>query len=207
MTEWAAARNVRGLFDEEGRAAAVAGGRSARRHAGDSRRRSAIPPAKPRSVVGRACLARHLVDVAVGQVPSALQRPFRRNHGRRLSRVRILWPASWPSAVTAVFALIAAAKIVPLESLLCGAIGILTLLALQYVAGKSWTPSTKSTATSAGRLSSRVVAELSCRVEQSGRRGRSARIGGHGRRDLAVCVDPRRRGRVSRLRLLWPSSR
>ena len=117
MTEWTAARNVRGLFEE----------------AADSSLKIGEPAAS--AAVAPPAPARHLFDVLLEK-----HRP--RFNERLVETTAKIFRACGSygllaaMVLTAVFAIIAAAKTSILGSLLWGAIVILVLAVLQYVAGK-----------------------------------------------------------------------
>jgi len=155
MTEWAAARNVRGLFGEEGgEAAAAAVGESAVKvrdfgsNAGES-------GAKPQGT-SAAQPARHPFDVLLDKY-----RPH--FNARFLDATAAVFQACGSygllaaAALAAAFALIAATKTSAIDHLLWGAIWVFVLLALQYAAGKFCGALGRLNRTAGGCLSSSVV--------------------------------------------------
>jgi hypothetical protein len=154
MTEWASARNVRGLFDEEGRAVPSPAAEQPAAAAVDVASKASVAAAKPRDASRDA--SRHFLD----GVLDGLRPHFNADFIETTSGVFHAcgsYGLYVASAVTAIFALIAAAKIAPLEGILFGVIGILTLLALQYVAGKALNALNEINVAVAGRLSSALL--------------------------------------------------
>ena len=164
MTEWASARNVRGLFDEEGRGAAAPAADQPASKADVSSLKLGEPGAKPHetlaaapgAVAPKAPPARHLLDVLLDNLRPHFDAHFVETTAG-VFRACGSFGLFVAAAVTAIFALIAATKISPLEHLLSGVIGLLTLLALQYVAGKSCDALDEINRSVAGRLSSALL--------------------------------------------------
>ncbi len=141
MTEWAAARNVRGLFDEEGSA-----GQGGAAPASATPSQAAVPTVEPATkpvepapaataMPVRHAPSRHLFDVMLEKFRPVFGPKFIETTAAVFRRCGSygLFAAV---ALTAVFAVIAATKASPAEHLIHGAIWIIVLLALQYVAGK-----------------------------------------------------------------------
>jgi hypothetical protein len=161
MTEWSSARNVRGLFEEEGRGGAATSPDQQVSMAGDSGWRTTESETNPQdtpTVVARAnangaAPSRHLFDVLSDKC-----RPHFNAHFIETTAVAFRWCGSYglfaAAALTAVFALINASQTAPIEHLLWGAIGVLVLLALQYVATKSLDAVQEIGRTTDSRLSS-----------------------------------------------------
>ena len=148
MTEWAAARNVRGLFEEEGVTAASAAVAEPVVKAGES-------GAKPQGT-SAARPGRHPFDVLLDKYRSHFNARF-------LDATAAVFQACGSygllaaTALAAAFALIAATKTSAIDHLLWGAIWVFVLLALQYVAGKFCGALGRLNRTTGGCLSSSVV--------------------------------------------------
>jgi hypothetical protein len=155
MTEWAAARNVRGLFgSESGDAAAAAAGGSALR-IGESGLRTVASPAKPQPA-SAAPPRRHLFESLMDSLRSSFN-PHFVDSTAGVFRACGLYGLFVAAALAAIFAIVAGTKADPLENLLWGAIWVLLLLALHFVAGKSLAAIEHVNRTTAGHLSSSVV--------------------------------------------------
>ncbi|MFZ1935338.1 MAG: DUF4339 domain-containing protein [Thermoguttaceae bacterium] len=144
MTEWAAARNVRGLFDHDGGSAAAA---------------AAVAPkadetsAKPQDA---AAAARHPFD--------AVMEKFRPHFNPRfveatagIFRACGSYGLLLAAVLTAAFAAIATAKTAEIAHVLSGVIWLLLLVVLQYVAGRSFAAIGELNRATAGRLASSLV--------------------------------------------------
>jgi GYF domain 2 len=163
MTEWAAARNVRGLFGEEGGEAALAAAGESAVKVGDSDSTVGRSPAKPQG----ASAARHPFDVLLDK--------FRLHFNARfLDATAAVFRACGSygilaaMAVTAVFAIAMACEISShntkfadgttwLTTLLSGVVLVLVLAALQYAAGKCCGAIDQLNREVNGRLSSSLV--------------------------------------------------
>lgn len=158
MTEWSSAKNVRGLFEEEGRGGATPMPDQHVVMAGDSGWRTTEPETKPQpapaaTADAKAAPSRHLFDALADRCrPHFNARFIETTAGvfRQCGNYGLFAAA----ALTAVFAMINAAQTAPIEHLLWGVIGVLVLLALQYVAGKSLNAVQELDRTTGSRLSS-----------------------------------------------------
>ncbi len=127
LTEWAAARSVRGLFNDEGKPVGVEEAPSKPVVALST---DAKPAARAR--------ARHLVDVLLDAIRSRFNANFIEATGK-LFRACGLYGLLAALVVTAAFTLIVAVKTDPagrIRGVLSGIVLLLALAALQYVAGK-----------------------------------------------------------------------
>lgn len=159
MTEWAAARNVRGLFDEEGGAGQGAPTPAAPSQAAAPAVEPVSKPVEPAPATAmpvRHAPSRHLFDV--------LLEKFRPTFGPKFIETTAAFFRQCGSyglfaavALTAVFAVIAASQASPAEHLLRGAIWVVVLLALQYVAGKFCDVVERLNRETAGSLASSVL--------------------------------------------------
>ena len=136
MTEWSAAKNVRGLFEEEGRGAASENAGQPALKGGDSGLKvgpSALPPHRASAAVP----ARHPLDVLLDKVRPHFDASFIETTGR-VFRACGSYGLLVAAGLAAAFALITAVKTGPIDHLLYGVVWVLVLVALQYVAGKSF---------------------------------------------------------------------
>lgn len=148
MTEWAAARNVRGLFDQEAATLAAAAPAAP----------SAVSPkavavaAKPENPVAK----RHLFDAVIDGA-----RPHFNPHFVEATAgiFRACGSYCLPLAaiLVVVFSAIATTKTSVLHHVLWGVVSMLLLLVLQYVAGKSLAAIDELNRTTSGRLASSLV--------------------------------------------------
>jgi hypothetical protein len=155
LTEWASARIVRGLFEEEGRGAAAAVADQPPLKAGDSALKVNASAARPKETPP-AAPARHLFDVLLDKYRPHFNAHFVETTAR-VFRVCGSYGLFVAAAVTAAFELIVATKQAPLEHVLWGVIWVLALLALHYVAGKSCDAVEELNRTTGGRLSSTLL--------------------------------------------------
>jgi hypothetical protein len=146
MTEWAAARNVRGLFDQDGEAAAAAAGVAAPKTAETS--------AEPQDAAVRT--RHHPFEVVMEKV-----RPHFNAHfveaTASIFRVCGSYGLLLAAILVGAFAVIATAKTSEFDHVLWGAVCLLLLVVLQYVAGRSFAAIEELTRTTAGRLASSLV--------------------------------------------------
>lgn len=148
MTEWAAARNVRGLFDQETATPAAAAPAAP---SAVSAKAVAVA-AKPENPVTK----RHLFDAVIDGV-----RPHFNPHFVEATAgiFRACGSYGLPLAaiLVVVFFAIATAKTSALHHVLWGVVSMLLLLVLQYVASKSLTAIDELNRTTSGRLASSLV--------------------------------------------------
>jgi hypothetical protein len=127
LTEWASARNVRGLFDGSGANAAVMAAQA------DAPPAVPEPPAAKR--VAPSPPARHLVDTLLDGCRPHFNARFVETTAAAF-RVCGSYGLFVAALVAAILAIALASKVSPLTCLLWGAIDVLALLTLHYVAGK-----------------------------------------------------------------------
>jgi hypothetical protein len=151
MTEWAAARNVRGLFEPEGGEIAAGVGGSAVR-AGNPAAKAGTVAAKPQEPTA----GRHLFDAIMNSFRSSFNAHFVEATAG-VFRACGSYGLFVAAVLTAICCIVVASKVATLENLLWGAIWVLVLLALQYVAGKSFAAIDQLNRTIAGHLSSSLV--------------------------------------------------
>lgn len=157
MTEWAAARNVKGLFDEEGRGAAPAANEPSFAKEEDSSLKIGESTAKPQNPTPLAPASRrHLFDILIDKYRPHFDERFV-NTTAGIFQGCGSYGLFVAAALTGIFAIAMATKINPLGQLLWGATWVLALLALQYVAGKAFAAIDELNRTTAGRLSSAVL--------------------------------------------------
>ena len=139
LTEWAPARSVRGLFEDEAKPSAAEGTPSqpvlpiAKPLAEDIEPEVHIPPSK---AVAPRPPAWHLMDLLLDSLRSDFNARFV-DATARIFRTCGLYALLLAMVVTAVFAVVVAMKSNTLGNLLWGVMMLLLLAALQYVAGKS----------------------------------------------------------------------
>jgi hypothetical protein len=147
MTEWAAARNVRGLFEEDGGAAVAAIGVPAAMAGEAAAKPQDAAVARPR---------RHLFDAVMERF-----RPHFNTHFIEATAgiFRACGSYGLPLAaiLAVVFAAIATAKTPAFEHVLWGVVDMLALLALQYVARRSFAAIDEINRTTGGRISSSLL--------------------------------------------------
>ena len=169
MAEWTPARNVRGLFEEEAKPPVTASPLEAPPKAvtvpklGDSAVKTAEPvaPAVPTVAASAVPVAapssgRHLFDVIL----DTFRPQFNANFIETLNRVFRAcgsYGLFVAMLVAAAFTLIVAVKTDSLSSLLSGAILIVILAGLQYVAGKSCDAIEQLNRSTSGNLSSTML--------------------------------------------------
>jgi hypothetical protein len=148
MTEWAAARNVRGLFEEEGGPVVPAAAVGAPVIA------TAESRAKPQKAAAQT--RRHLFDAVMDKL-----RPHFNPHFVEATAQIFRTSGSYGLLVAAIlsiaFAATATAKTSAFDHVLWGAIYMLALLALQYVAGRSFVAIDELNRTTGGHLASSVL--------------------------------------------------
>ena len=176
MTEWAAARNVRGLFEEDGGAAAAVVAGVAASKAGEA-------SAKPQDA-GSAQPRRHPFDALLDTCRSHFNEHFIEATAR-IFQACGSYGLLAAIAVTAVFSVVASVQIKShdakfadgatwLSVLLSGVVALLALAVLQYVAGKSFSAVERLNRATAASLSSLAGVRLRRGLEHVSRRGRLA---------------------------------
>jgi hypothetical protein len=157
MTEWAAARNVRGLFDQDAGTAAAAGAAAPK---------IAEAPAQPQDAAA-APRRRHPFD--------ALMEKFRPHFNPHfveatagIFRVCGSYGLLLAAVLTAAFAAIATAKASDVGQALWGAVWLLLLVVLQYVAGRSFAAIDELNGSTTGRLASPFVPDATAALSLVG---------------------------------------
>jgi hypothetical protein len=129
LTEWALARSVRGLFDEEGHPAAEeVASQAAAAASNDAETANESAASRQR--------APHLLDALLNSLRTHFNARFV-EAAARIFRTCGLYGLLAAMVVAAAFSLIAAAKADAMENLLSGAVLLALLAAMQYAAGKS----------------------------------------------------------------------
>jgi hypothetical protein len=155
MTAWAPARNVRGLFDEEGPTAAAPAVDRPVAKTDEPPAKVAETAAKPRETPPRVA-SRHLFDALLDKYRPHFNAHFIETTAG-LFRACGTYGLLVAAALAAVFSVILATKLDAVECLLYGAVAILLALALHYVAGKCCSALDEIDRNVAGRLSSALL--------------------------------------------------
>jgi hypothetical protein len=154
MAEWAFARNVRGLFDEEGRGGIA--------HPADQTAQAVVASAKVVEPVARSTNVapapprRHVFDVLLDTYRPHFNAHFVETTAGVFRRCG-LYGLLAGAVVSAIYFIVAATRSHPASYLLEGAVLILALLFLHYVAGKSCDALDELNRTTSGRLSSMLL--------------------------------------------------
>jgi hypothetical protein len=147
MTEWAAARNVRGLFEQDGEAAAAVA-------AGVAAPKTAEASGEPQAAESRP--RRHPFDAVMEKF-----RPQFNSHFIEATANIFRFCGSYglllAAILTGILYAIATAKTSEFSYLLRGAVWLLLLVVLQYVARRSFAAIDELNRATAGRLASSVV--------------------------------------------------
>jgi hypothetical protein len=158
MTEWSAARNVRGLFEEEGRAGGLETGQAAApaTRVPDAAQDADEPAAASPLASRRPWPLRHPVDVMLDRLREVFDARCVEPPAKSLQACGS-YGLLVAAVLEAVLAVIAATKDSPLRHLLLGVVGVLAMLALQYIAGRFCDAADKLNDATTGSLSSPVL--------------------------------------------------
>jgi hypothetical protein len=148
MTEWAAARNVRGLFDDDGGVAASTAAAGTTAKSGDAKANVQTPLA--------AQSTRHLCDAMLEKCRAHFNARFL-DATAGVFRACGSYGLFAAAALTVACEIVMATKSAPLGHLLLGAASALVLMALQYVAGRSFGAIDHLNRITDGRLSSSLL--------------------------------------------------
>ena len=153
LTEWTPARNVRGLFEEEGKPAGVEEASSKPVVALSKGVKSETPTKQPAAPQGQ---ARHLGDVLLDSLRPTFNARFVEATAS-LARKCGLYGLLAAMALSAAYTLIVATKGNALGHVLSGAVLVVLLAALHYVAGKSCDALDRLNGAIAGSLASTAL--------------------------------------------------
>lgn len=158
LTEWTAARNVRGLFEDEAKPAAVEEPEPKPAPAWSDEFEPAAEPEKPTTTKADAARvpARHLLDVLLDSFRTDFNARFVETTAG-FFRACGLYGMLLALAVTAAFMTVIAIKAGSLDGLLSNFMLLFLLAAFQYVAGKFCDLSDRLNRATSGTLSSTVL--------------------------------------------------
>ena len=208
MTEWSVARNVRGLFEEEGKPAAAVAGQAAAK-AGESALKTAEPAPQPPEAAAAAAGqggARGASSLrrAAGRGPAAFQRPLHRGHGQSLSGVRLVRAAGGNGRHRGLRVDRDRQDRPARKSAVGGHVDLGAGGGCNTWPASSATPWTSSSRTTGGSLSSAVVPRLRGVVERGRRRGGAVAVGCVGRRSTPFTRSSFSAWRRSWSAAFWP---